>query len=333
MKIKQFLAYSIIFITIVGVFVFVDNSGSYSLDLPFLSLQLPIAIWFILPAFILMILAILHMAYYGMGFFWTKRNFKIDSDLYDEVAKETLLGFESNKEFKTDIFKNAVEITKFLSIYGPKYMPNVNNEALVNIVKIITSVNNGEVVDLKRYKLPPTSKLYEQNEINRVNSDYKNCFNMLKDKKIMANANLKDIIRDAIIKNASFLEIKKFGFNESKDDIVTIINRFCDDDNFEIAKEELMGMILKFDFSSKEYVRFAKRLKNKIIPEHLVAIFDRIRSYKDEATEAYLFILYEVGMIQEIREILNFSNEKFDKIETLLFLKDNGRNFPVSYLY
>ncbi|MBX2078358.1 hypothetical protein I9T54_02250, partial [Campylobacter peloridis] len=60
MKIKLFFFASIIYLLIIAALVYNLNLGNYSFVISTFELTLPISIWIILPAFILMILALLH---------------------------------------------------------------------------------------------------------------------------------------------------------------------------------------------------------------------------------------------------------------------------------
>ena len=69
MKTRKFLIYSIIYILAVGVFVYSFNNSTYTFELLGWSLNLPIAVWFMLPVAILAALAVLHIFYHSFSFY------------------------------------------------------------------------------------------------------------------------------------------------------------------------------------------------------------------------------------------------------------------------
>ncbi|MCI6988181.1 MAG: LapA family protein [Campylobacter sp.] len=335
MKIKQFIIYSIIYIGVVGIVVFVKQSGSYTFELFGLNLTLPIAVWYMLPVAILVILAVLHMMYNGIGFYLVKRNFRSDANLYDDFAKELMLGFDSNKEFKTEFFSDPKELTRFLSPWGSfNYSPKLSNQNLSEVVEVVKKIKNGEAVELKKYRVSPDSKIFIQNEENKLKSDSKYAVQILKDKKGLYSENLSKQAYLVFLQNATFLDIKKFKLPENKDEIKILIDRYIGDESFEMSKEDLFTLLLKGDFSNLEYVEYVKFFKQKDAnPQNLISFFERLKAQRESANEAYLYLLYEFGMIDELREALNYSEDKLDKFEILLFLKDSGKNISASYFY
>lgn len=332
MKIKQFIAYSIIYIGVIGVLVFMNVSGNFEMKLFGLSLNLPIAIWFIAPLFIYAVVSIIHISYYSFGLYLQRRAIRRDSSLYDEFAREILLGFESNKDFKSDLFENPSKITKFLSPWTTNYEPNIDETPLKEAVEIVKAIKNGEYVDLKKLKISKESKIYITNELNRLKSDENYYKELLNDKKLQ-NALLKEEACRQLLQKGSFLEIKKELNLTNDEDILFVIRRYLDEKEFEVSREDLYLLMLQGKFDAKQYIELAKELSKKIEPDNLITIFDRLKAEKELAKEAYMYLLYEFGMIDKLREIVNFSDSECDKFKTLLFLRDSGKSIPISYFY
>ena len=115
MKTKQFFLYSIVYIAIVAILVFTQQSSSYTLGLFGFTLTLPVAVWIVLPLILYMILAIFHIVFHSFAFYRTKRAIAKDLSAYDTMRKEVLLGLDTNKDFKTEYFEDPSELTKILS--------------------------------------------------------------------------------------------------------------------------------------------------------------------------------------------------------------------------
>jgi len=333
MRIKQFVIYALMLIALVGVFVYLQTEAYWEQDFHgYFKLNLPIAVWFMIPMAILLVVTVLHMIYYSLGFYRTKKRFLSDSATYDEVAKEVLLGFDSNKEFKTDIFKSSNELVRYLSPFNGEYTPKLENKALDEIVSVIAKVKKGEYVDLKKFRVPNDSQLFIDNALNRLAKEPSYAQEVLKDKKIAESSPIKKKALEMVMQTGNMLEIKRFKNLDNKDDIACVLGRYIDG-NLEITKDEIVHLLARGGFSAEEYVAYAKSLKEKMDPETVMATFEKVRAQSEEASEAYLYLLYEFGMIDKIREFLNFSNEKFEKIRTLLFLRDSGKSAPASYFY
>ena len=171
MKTKQFFLYSIVYIAIVAILVFTQQSSSYTLGLFGFTLTLPVAVWIVLPLILYMILAIFHIVFHSFAFYRTKRAIAKDLSAYDAMSKEVLLGLDTNKDFKTEYFKDPSELTKILSPWYDSTGIDVKNEDLKEVIGVIEKVKNGEVADLRKYKLPKDNGLFLQNELNRLDAE------------------------------------------------------------------------------------------------------------------------------------------------------------------
>ena len=332
MRTKQFFLYSIIFIAIIAVAVFTQVSGSYALDFFGFEINLPIAVWFILPLALYMVLAVLHMAYHGFLFYRSKKAISKDLSTYEAMTKDVLLGLDTNKDFKTEFFKNPSSITKVLSPWYDSSEIVVDNPEIKNIIDTIEKVKNGEVVDLKKFKLPKDNGLFLQNELNRLDTDPKYAHEILKAKGVYSQ----DFINkayDELLQSETYLEIKKYGTPNELREVNLLLDRYVKKD-IEIATEDLFAMINNENFSETDFISFAKKLQGIMAPEAYKAFFERLKNENSNATEAYLYALYELGMIDELREQIGLSDgDEHEKFDILLFLKDNGKNVPASLIF
>lgn len=327
MKIKQFFIYSLIYIGVVAVAAFTQESGSYTLNIFGFELNLPIALWFALAVGIYAILAILHLIFNSISYYSARRAINKDMKTYEALSKEVLLGLETNKEFKTDYFKDACEITQTLSPWNFGAI-NISNENLKNIVEDIKKIDSGEVIELKKYKLPRTNKLYIKNELNKLKADPLYAREILKQKEPIEILN--DEAYKTLLENDTFLEIKKHGVPEKIDQINIILNRFVNS-KIEISKDDLFELINNKNFTEENFLDLAKKLEKSFEPNVYKAIFERLKNENSNANEAYLYVLYEIGMLDELREQINSSDSgEHEKFELLLFLRDNGKKVPAS---
>ena len=92
--------------------------------------------------------------------------------------------------------------------------------------------------------------------------------------------------------------------------------------------EKMLG---EFSAERADYMDLAKMLKQKLAPDVLIALFEKLYNSKGSvAADAYLYVLYDLQMIDRIREILlNSEPEDFVKFKTLLFLRDNGKSIDI----
>lgn len=330
MKTRRFFLYSIIYIGLIWIGVFSFVNQNYAINILGYNLDIPVATWVIIPLVIFAILAIFHMSYYGFKIYLDGRAMRSDAQIYNVLAKEIYLGLESNKDFKTDLFTTSSEVTKSLSPWLNLGKPNLENSDLKMAYELCSDVKSGKVCDLKKFKLLKTNPLYIQNEKNKINADYKHAIAVLSKNDI--SDELKAFASNALVQNGTFLELSKFNPIYTASDIFVLLNRYAQD-KFEISTNDIFNTISKVKFTQDEYIQIAKILKTKMEPDLIISIFDRLRNEEPLALEAYLYLLYDFQMIEKLREIMMSENSKFERIETLLFLRDHGKVIRADLFY
>jgi hypothetical protein len=129
---------------------------------------------------------------------------------------------------------------------------------------------------------------------------------------------------------ASFEEIQKLGFTPTKETFRLMMERYLDEeDKFDMPLEAIENLLMQFKASREDYLELAYEIKVKLSPDALIALFEKLYNSPDHlaAADAYLYVLYELQMIDKIREILDNSDEdEFVKFKTLIFLRDHGKN-------
>lgn len=333
MKTKQFFLYSIIYIAIVAILVFTQQSESYTLEIFGFSLALPVAAWIVVPLVLYMVLAIFHMVFHSFAFYRTKRAIAKDLSAYDAMSKEVLLGLESNKDFKTEFFKDPSDITKILSPWYDSTGIDVENDELREVIGVIEQVKNGEVADLRKYKLPKNNGLFLQNELNRLDAEPEYAYEILKTKGVYSE-NITKKAYDVLLAKGSYEKIKAYKIPSGIEGVNLLVDRTVSDASFEIGSEELFDLINNESFGEQDFISFAKKLKNHLAPEQYKAFFERLKNENSQGAEAYLFVLYELGMIDELRDQLSLADgDEFEKFKILLFLRDSGKNVPASLIF
>ena len=90
-------------------------------------------------------------------------------------------------------------------------------------------------------------------------------------------------------------------------------------------------MLEQFNADRADYLELAREIKIKLSPDALIALFEKLYNSKGSvAADAYLYVLYDLQMIDKIRDILeNSDRDEFVKFKTVLFLRDNGKSIDI----
>ena len=331
MKTRKFLVYCIIYIAVVAGLTYSLNSSDFTFEFLGQAITLPVAVWVTLPVALLALLAILHIAYHGYAFYRYKKWIKKDSQLYKDLAKETLLGFDSNKEFKTDAYKIASQVTRSISPWNEFKEMGVDDAELNNIMQTIKSIKNNEIVDLKKFRLAKDSKINILNELNKIEQLPTYYLDLLK------NHDLNDTLKKAavakLIKTAPFGDIKRANLDLTSEEIMTIIARFVNDE-IDLSSDEIFDLLNNAKVTKAQYDKAAIMLRSKLKPDAFIGIFEKLKSIHADADEAYVYALFELQMLDKVREAIEGSDpDEFKEIKVLLFLRDNGKMVPSSLFF
>ena len=98
--------------------------------------------------------------------------------------------------------------------------------------------------------------------------------------------------------------------------------------------DQVIQMVADMKLSSKEYKKIAKIYLNKMAPEQLSSLFEKFFTIDENSIEAYLLVLFELGMIDDVREILaNSKKEEYLKFKALIQLKEAGKYYTYNNLF
>ncbi len=335
MGIKRYVLLSIIYMLAVGLYVYSFNGDNYTLKVYTFSLTLPVAVWIIVPVVLLFVASVSHLTYYSFKDFFYRRSLKKDLDTYIKVAKKIILGEESSLKFKTELFELPSFITRTLSYVKKANLEGLADEELKECYRLVDNIRDGKYEDLKKFKLSETNELFIMNEKNRLLSEPKYAYTILKNCENLDS----DLCKEAynkLLDIGTFTEIKKYNFPIDKNIFRRMMERYLDEeDEFDMDIDSIKEMLETFNATSEDYLELAQEIKIKLTPDELIDLFKKLYNEKGHiAANAYLYTLLELEMIDKVRDILeNSEEEDFLKFKTLLFLRDHGKNIDtIKYL-
>lgn len=340
MQIKRFIVYALVYLVIVGALVYLFEGGSYELHLKFsflgsdtaYALNLPVAVWMILPPAILTLFCVLHMAYHGFKFYAFKRKISHDEKFYRELGKEILLGLDTNKDFKTDFYKIPSQMARILSPWDRYKDASIEGEELQSVLDIMRTVKNGEIADLKKFKLPKDNPLFIKNELNKIAHLDGYYLETLK-KSADEQGEIAREARRKLINLGSFADIRKFAPDLDEKEIMTLIARFAKDE-INLSNDEILELLNSDKISKDSFGIGAATLKSKIAPDAVIGIFERLKNERQEAQEAYVYLLFEFEMLERAQEVLSgLEAGEYQNFRTLLYLRQNGKNVPTDLFF
>ncbi len=328
MGLKKYIGFGLFFIILLGVYVYSFEGGKYTLNIVDVPITLPVAIWVILPVILLFLATIAHLIFYGTTNTIRFRRVKKDGEKFTQAAKEALLGKEIKADYKSDFFKLPGAILPLLNsdpYKAKKY--RIYNDDVQDILEAKERLENGEVVDLTKYDLKPSNPYMLQNALNQMAQDKTYASTILK------RCDDKATCKKAFLTFATYApmsELVKYEVEPSREVFDIMINRMnAKEDALELGDDEIIAYIKHLDYTSEDFIALMKKLRAKLVPDRLLNLAGKLaHEFPNTAGEAYLYVLFELQMIDDAREFLaNASEDEYQKFRYILFLKDQGRNF------
>lgn len=336
MGLKKYIFFSIVFIAVIGGYVFLSVQGDYTVNIEMLQLNvtLPIALWVILPALILVVATVLHILFYGFRNYLQTRAVEKDEENLIEVIKDNLLQNNSSKNFKIKEIKEIAAILSQMELVAKTENFESDNKEINKIVKAIKEINDGKYVYDKSIRFNKSGSLSEKNLLNRLKEDVDFCLDVIK----KADSYSTQAVKEAFLKvveDKSMTTIKKVleGLKLDKEMLWALIHKDSQNSEFALDTQTLIKYIKEVDFTKEDYVKLVAAYKKSISPDELIKMFESLSNDVETATDAYFYVLMEFEMLDRVRELLNaYGAHEYTAYRALIDLKDNGRNYTIDSL-
>lgn len=332
MGIKRYILLALVYMLGVGLYVYSFNGESFSLELLGLTLKLPIAVWIVIPVLLIVIASIAHLVFYNFKDFLYKRAIKKDFELLKELAKRKILE-ESTDDitFRTEGYKLAGKVISAMRYRSECNVDFSNEEELHKACETVQRIHSGNYEDIKKLKLQKNNPLAIENSMNRLKTEPKYAIEVLKSCQDITSP-LCAKAYDTLLEFASFAEIKKYNFTPDKRTFRRMMERYLDEnDSFEMDLPSIEKMLEMFNADRADYLELAQEIKIKLTPDALIALFEKLYNTKGNlAADAYLYVLYDLQMIDKVKDILENSDpDEFVKFKTVMFLREHGRSIDI----
>jgi len=335
MYIKRYTIAAFILMALTGGFVYTYVTQDTT-TIDFFGIPLPalsIAIWVVVPLFILYIASLLHMSFYSFLGSMNLRKYEKDYDKIIDAIVEAYLGKQSRSHtFKTERYKLLGTLLENTALFPMNNLTDVTgNEKIDGVLKLIESVKNGEVVDLKPYNLRNENELVIQNQRNEYKKGDISAETILSNPSKYAESLRKEAYID-YVKTASLANIEKYKALMSKEALSTILSRVnADEHTLEIDNTTLVSMINLLELSAQDYIELSRAIsQSDMIPEQRIKLFEMLSDENEDAVEAYLYTLFDLEMLAPVDEILDNSQpDEYQNFKAYRALKECNKNFSI----
>jgi hypothetical protein len=333
MGFRKYILASFIFLIVVVLVALYVNNSEFTVKIVELGINktLPIYIWVILPALVLLIATILHMIFYGTKSYLQRSTVKKDISKLAMILNDRLLDKKSSLSIKTSDLKEIADILNTVEI---KITKNSESSPLIaSTLKIINDLEAGKYISQKELKLSSDNIWAIKNTKNRLSADENFAVEIIKEPENY-NASLVETAFDIVLENKPVESIKRLTENTTltKDMVKKLLIK--DSEQLSLTNNEILSFMSAHNFTNKELIDVAKNYKKTMAPEQLLSLYEDLSSKNEDLTASYLYILFEYQMIEKAREILmNSQKNEYIVFKALLDLKDSGKyNYSIDDL-
>jgi len=290
---KKYSIISILFIAIVGLFIYLNSNSSTTYNMFGIEITLYDALWSVL---FLIIFYLISISYFGLEKF---RQFNFKRTIQKD-RKNILKNIENKFLFKnTNIkLKELTEFEELIDMLNGDKLTFQKSEQF-SFLEDLAKIQNKEIVDLSKLKLDKENPWYLKNLENKIEAQD------LEAAKEALNTPLKEKALKLLSQKS---ELKKILANNYPITKETILNN--------LDSDRLKELIEKSNLTNHDYIEIAQKLyKTTTIPETLLELFEN-------KLIAYVYLLIEYEMIDKAYEIVKEKEIKF--FEYYLLLRRNG---------
>jgi hypothetical protein len=303
-------------------------SGEYTMSFLGMSQTLPTAVWIVVPLIVLYVATMAHFLFYGAVIYLKTSSYKNDYEmLIDQIANK-LMGIDDEKDYKNQEFKTLSDFITQSEI-KPKSRFKLNIAKLDKVAETLHAIEEGQFVDLSKFRLAKENPVLQHNAENRLKNDVKYAEEILKTCDKQTPLCMRAY--EAFVEFADLKQIRKIEVTPNKAVAQKILARFSGDEKYELDNEYVREICTLVRFDKYDYIQLAKTLIRKIDPDEALGLFYHLSKENSEAMGAYIYLCLELEMTDKARELINMcGDDELLDLRAFLALKASGVNVRLS---
>jgi len=335
MRISLYFLSALLLMIIIGAYANALELGSHTLNILGTPMVLPVYIWAIIPMAILLFFTLIHMIFYSMKNFIFIKKWKNDAKKLEESLYWSLLKEPKEYKYTIEEIGGFAKVLKKSTIdfSGPT---EGLSQKFTDIIALVKDINRGEYIDLKERgldtRLSKTNPIFIKNTLNKLDIDHKFAEEVLQSQ----DKHSTEVVAKALItfaKFENFTKAKKFITSFSIESFFIMADRSVAGEDLGMDEEtiELFSSTLKF--GCKEYMRLARITSKMFAPDKNLLMFRRFQSKYENASSAYISILFDYEMLDAIEEYLDeHPDNEFMRYRALYTLKKTHSKYKIDNL-
>jgi len=335
MYIKRYTIAALILMASLGAYVYAyvtqetTTMDFFGIPLPALS----VAVWVVIPVFVLYVASVLHMSFYTFLGNMNLRKYEKDYDKILDAIVEAYLGKKSRSHsFKTPRYELLGTLLENTSLFPIGNITDITgNEKIDGVLKVLEDIKAGKVVDLKPYNLLKENELVIQNKRNKYKLGDLTAEDILSNGTKYADVLRKEAYTE-YVKTASFSNLEKYKVLLTKESLYSILARInADSFTLEMSTENIVTLVKTLELTTEDFITLSRVISNGgMIPEQRISLFEMLGDENEDAIAAYLYTLFDLEMIAPVDEILDNSQaDEYQNFKAYRALKACNKHFSI----
>ena len=335
MRIGLYFFSSLILTGLIGAYVHSRHLGHYTLEVLGTSIPLPISVWLVLPMLTLLFFTLVHMIVYSMKGYFSMKRWQKDAQTLQDALYWSLLKEPKEHKFLKKEMKSSAALLKKATINVSGSIEGVS-EKVADALMLVKDIDRGEYIDFKEKgldkKISKKNPIYIQNSINRLDVEPKFVEEVLMSSEQYSDEAVKKAL-GIFASKETFFKAKKFVSLFDVEHFFVMLKRGVAGEDVGMSMDMIRFFIEKLPFACVEYMQLSRIMMKKFSPDENLQLFHEIQKRDENASNAYLYLLFEYEMLDAIGEFLDENGEhEFIRYRALYTLKRNDSKYKMDIL-
>jgi len=335
MRLGLYIFASLTLGALIGVFAYTVNPNHYIVEVMGVNLNFPIAIWLIIPMAILLVFTILHMLFYSLKGYFKLKKWQKDATTLDDAMYWSLVNEPKDQKYSINNIETSANLLAKSSLVINDTVEGLSPK-LSKVLNLINKIKAGEYIDLKEHKMAKVfnegNPILIQNRLNRLMTDEKFVEEVMK-----SASSYSDLVKgqalEIFAKKATFFKSRQYAKVFDVKNFLIMLKRINNEDEMGLTKDILGDFVNALKLNCSDFVKIANITKKQFRPDENLALFKGYQSENPKAQNAYLYLLFEYELLDEVTAYLEEQEEgEFIKFRALYDLKKENMNYKLEDL-
>lgn len=330
MRVGLYIFAALVLMGIIGAATYSINPGHYVLELMGINFSFPVAVWIVLPMFILFLFTLGHMFVYGLKNYFKLKKWHKDTQTLEDALYWALVNEPKEQKYGIEDIRNSARLLTKATI---SVSDNIEGLAprLARVVNIIQKIKNGEYVDLKEEKMAKVfhkgNPILMQNRLNCLKTDDNFVEDVMKSTSEYTDAVQAEAL-DVFARTKNFTQARKYVKVFDSKSFFVMLNRVDSTNDLELTAEVLTEFVKVLDLTCQDFIKIAEVTKKYFKPEENLLLFRTYQLENNKAQYAFLYLLFEYELLDQVSAYLDeHEKSEFVKFRALHDLKQKNSKY------